>query len=87
MVISGWFAVIGLIGLAIHLARPDLLRRLVHADTRLWWFMPWVSEEILDPDGTYQRLQRRLAITATVGWTIANLALFILAYRVPSLLG
>lgn len=80
MVISGTFAVMGLLLVALHLARPDLLRRSVAADTQLWWFLPWVSEDTLDPDGRYQRLHRRAVVATVSMWTVTNLVLFALPY-------
>lgn len=80
MVISGAFAVMGLLLTALHLARPDLLRRVVAADTQLWWFLPWVSNDTLDPDGRYQRIHRRAVVAAVSMWTVTNLVLFSLPY-------
>jgi len=80
MVTAGAFSVMGLLLLALHLARPDLLRWLVAADTQLWWFMPWVTPAMLDPEGTYQRRHRRTAVIALAGLTALSLVLFVLPY-------
>ena len=89
MVIPGAFAVMGLLLLAGHLARPGILRRLVSADTNLWWFLPWVTDDILDVEGRYQRTYRRFAVLSVSGWTVTNLALFAAPYAtsVVSFLG
>ncbi len=83
MVIPGAFAVMGLLLLAGHLARPDVLRRLISADTSLWWFLPWVSQDLLDVEGRYQRTYRRVAVLSVSGWTVTNLALFAAPYAMP----
>lgn len=80
MEIPGAFAIIGLLTLALHVARPGLLKHLVHADTRMWGFLPWVTEAVLDPEGSYQRYHRRVTVVAIVGWTMVNLAIFTAAY-------
>ena len=80
MVILGTFAVIGLLSLALHVAKPHVLRTLVLEETRLWWFMPWVTERVLDPDEAYQRAYRRVAVAAITMFTAANLALFAASY-------
>lgn len=80
MEIAGLFAVTGLLLLAFHLARPEVLRWIVDADTRLWWFMPWVTREMLDPDGTYQRAHRRAVIAALSFLTALSTSLFVLSY-------
>lgn len=89
MVTAGLFSVTGLLLLALHLARPDLLRWLVAADTQLWWFMPWVTPAMLDPDGTYQRRHRRAVVIALSSLTALSLAAFVLPYAqaVPGVLG
>lgn len=80
MEIAGAFSVAGLLLLAFHLARPDVLRWIVDADTRLWWFMPWVTRDMLDPDGTYQRVHRRAVIAGLSFLTGLSLFLFALPY-------
>lgn len=80
MVIPGTFAVMGLLLTALHLARPNLLRRLVLGDTQLASFLPWVPADALDPDSGYQRLYRRAVVAMVVGWTLVNLAVFLAAY-------
>lgn len=83
MITPGVFAATGLLLVALHVARPDLLRRLVDADTRLWWFVPGMTMEALDVEGRYQRLYRRVAVAAVATWTLLNLALFALSYVIP----
>lgn len=80
MVTAGLFAVTGLLLLALHLCRPDLLRWLVAADTQLWWFLPWVTADMLDPEGAYQRRHRRAAVIALTSLTSLSLVLFALPY-------
>ena len=83
MITAGALAVTGLLAIAIHLARPDLLRRLIDADARLWAFMPGITAEALDAESRYQRLYRRVAVVAVVAWTLLNLTLFALPYVMP----
>lgn len=80
MVISGSFAATGLLLLALHLARPGLLRSVVQADTQMWWFLPWVTADTLDPDGLYQRAHRLAVVVGLVVLTAMNLALFAVPY-------
>ncbi|MGE3855479.1 MAG: hypothetical protein AB7G21_00830 [Dehalococcoidia bacterium] len=80
MVTAGLLSVTGLLLLALHLARPDVLRWLVAADTQLWWFMPWVTPEMLDPDGAYQRRHRRAVVVALSSLTALSLAAFVIPY-------
>ena len=82
MLMPGAFAVSGLLLLALHFARPDLLSRLVDADARLSCLVPGVPAEALDVDGRFQRIYRRLAVASISGWTLVNLALFVLAQLV-----
>lgn len=83
MLMPGAFAVSGLLLLALHFARPDLLNRLVETDARLSCLVPGVPAEALDIDGRFQRVYRRIAVASISGWTLVNLALFALAYVVP----
>ena len=80
MVISGSFAATGLLLLALHLARPGLLRGVVQAVTQMWWFLPWVTADTLDPDGPYHRAYRLAAVVGLVVLTAMNLALFVVPY-------
>lgn len=80
MATAGLFAVTGLLLLALHLARPELLRWLVSADTQMWWFMPWVTPEMMDPEGTYQRRHRRAVVLGLTSLTTLSLVLFALPY-------
>jgi hypothetical protein len=86
---AGAFSVTGLLLLAFHLARPDVLRWIVDADTRLWWFMPWVTRDMLDPDGTYQRIHRRTVVAGVAFLTALSLVLFAAPYAgaLPGVLG
>ncbi|MEI7926651.1 MAG: hypothetical protein WCI61_10770 [Chloroflexota bacterium] len=80
MVIEGIFAVMGLLLLALHLARPGVLRWIVLAETQLWRFLPWVKGDMLDPDGRYQRVMRAGVVTGISMLTVMSLVLFIAPY-------
>jgi hypothetical protein len=84
MAIPGSFAVIGLLLLALHLARPGLLRRLVQADVGLLVrFVPWVALDVHDEESRYQRAYRQCVVITVAGLTLLNGALFVQSYISP----
>ncbi len=85
MLMPGVFAVIGLLLLAGHLARPDLLRRIVHADTQLLRIVPWFPRDQLEIDGLYQRAYRSAVVGTLVAWVVVNVLVFAASY-VPGLM-
>jgi hypothetical protein len=80
MLMPGAFAVAGLLLLALHLARPAILHRLIHADTQLLRRVGWLPDDLLLPDGPYERAYRVGAVGVLITWTVANVLIFAASY-------
>jgi hypothetical protein len=73
----------GLLLLALIVARPGVLGALIRFDVSLWASMPWVPPDWFEEEGRYQRTYRRVLVSMMVAWTLVNLALFALGYVIP----